>query len=137
MIIKLFEEFGSNWKIISWDEYYSYMFNIISSGGGGSERSEILNKDKIRSVFDKIGIEYQFYPSKDRLLFLLPKTYQRVGRPYIEHNKIVINELEDEWFLIRHISWSDSDYDFYSTCYKCDQWDGLLECLTEILDEYK
>lgn len=48
---------------------------------------------------------------------------------------IIIHEIEDEWFIINDFSSIDSRYNGpeHDNYYKCDQLEGLLKCLSDIL----
>ena len=128
MKIKLYEEYHINWSEINRSEYDTMCGKILSIT---DER-----RKKIKSLFDNHHISYidkkhsyvdDDYPLMISLIF------------YINYDKIIISECNDEWFLIRHVTQildKDENYDYYNNYYKCDQWDGFLGCLNKILTTY-
>ena len=73
--------------------------------------------DKIKDFLEEHDIEANYVPTKSLRICL----YKPSNLLYME-----IFKLKDEWFYVRETKGMNR-------CYRCDQFDGLMECLYSII----
>lgn len=143
-MIKTFENFNTNYQEISREEY---VMNITGLPEGEGVRGEIESKQVfISSKWDRFtdkeisDINTLFndkkYKFKSELIYLInDKGYYVLNR----HNNAFqtsLTKLIDEYYYLIHIQYGKygkGDEDVYrKKFYRCDQIDGLLNCLKQL-----
>ena len=74
-----------------------------------------LEIDKIRNIFSNVGSELSINYSSSLILGYASK-----------HHKILLKKFYDGYYGVK---FHDDSYEYFEKFYKCDQFDGLLNCL--------
>lgn len=128
MIIKLFEDFSNGYSMISLQELNDGLWGKESLS---FEDDSFVHKKKnwlqfTQEEIDIINKKYEFE------YFKVDKMYKG-SMIELKYANCMANiyKLVDEWYYIQYINYRSLE----RNCYKCDQWDGLLNCLDKIVKE--
>ena len=139
-MIKLFEQFNHYYKEIDETEFYSYNFYYTALAFKDDEISILSKQIKEENKID--GFNYIINGDEKSthgyiiITFLDPDKRQyippekRTGAASMDKyaGEFIVYKLPDEWYIV--------DDDFYPAkrmIYKCDQIEGLIKCINDII----
>ena len=146
-MIKLFEEYNQYYTEISQEEYSKLtLYHPINDE---DEDVDLLYKRDLEFIQNNW---IDFTQSEISTLHnLIPKSTYKIN-PYTDgvysgipkasieyeckHNAIFIIKMSDEWYYVHHTHMfrdMNNNQDLLIKTYKCDQFDGLLKCIKDIL----
>ena len=118
-MIKLFEEYNDYYHEITYDEYIHYSNQFWLS----FTKNEFIGiENKMCELIQDCDIwkyDWTGNLSKTDDAALLAFTF-RMGKTLVN---VEMHKLSDEWFITYHLG----------KFYKCDQFEGLIKCLEDIL----
>ena len=127
--IKIYEEFEDSYFEID-EEEYKFRLN-------GMEKGRNILDYNIVSLLNSIGKAREswldFTSKEKRILrkkFDVINKYKKDSKSIsirVEDGVADLSKLPDEWYYV-HLCVNKSD-----TYYKCDQWEGLMDCLNDII----
>jgi hypothetical protein len=140
--IKLFEDYHNTYHEITLDEY-----NLLLWGeetGDEDEDTEIAKEtiekkwedftDREIENINKVG----FHFIKNTTEYIKPKLdYKffpnlRLKNPTTYVSNLIIFKLKDEWYIVFRLDYDSKENHWKKSMYKCDQFDGLIDCLEMI-----
>lgn len=135
--LKIFED-NKNWWTISIDEYNNKLWgdediDDIELLKFMSNTREIFTDKEISYLDKKIGVKSSTQKSPE--LVNIGKVGSELKFEDIPisgnfNRKIIVYKLKDEWFYILRSDYPKHNYyKLYNYMYKCDQFDGLIDCL--------
>jgi hypothetical protein len=146
--LKLFESIDGKYFEISEEQFYLKIrdyetpFNIDSILDIGSGLWMNFSDREVRIIRRLIGKKFKFsysYKSTQIISHFLSFTKERGDKslPLFDYKngiekEINVYKLDDEWFCIMYRDLV-MPKEYQRRYYKCDQWDGLTDCLKEII----
>lgn len=139
--------YGDEYELhVNDDEYMGVNQDHILSTWVDFTGSELSKLEKILGKYELLDFneDEDFYDYSDDYGYSEPQEeYENIDHAYItfrnvaglmDPNEISVAKTKDEWFYV-HCYVRNSSPTHIS--YKCDQWDGLIDCLDYIKDKYK
>ena len=124
--LKLFEDVNTNgFEQINLSDFWTFIFGDIGKWENFTEKEE-------KELYQIVKKKYGRYDEKINISKIIntisKKIYLKISI-YEDDIIIEIHKLQDEWYGVEIVT--DGNYaNHYS--YKCDQWDGLINCINNI-----